>query len=85
MSADDFRTFAKGIFSPADYIGKSEDVREMFNAITDHNGWNFRHHISLEKVLYHFKIFDEKFEEYNQLLSHFNVTTKIKDWIPKKS
>ena len=85
VSADDFRTFAKGVFSPADYIGRSEDVREMFEAITDQNGWNYQHHTSLEKVLSNFEISDEKLQEYNQLLSYFNVTTKIKDWIEKNN
>ena len=85
VPANDFRIFAKGVFSPADYIGRSEDVREMFEAITDQNGWNYQHHTSLEKVLYYFKISDEKLQEYNQLLSNFNVTTKIKDWIEKNN
>ena len=85
VPANKFRTFAKAVFSPANYIGKSEDVREMLDAITDQNGWNYQHHTSLEMILCHFKISDEKLQEYNQLLSHFNVTTKIKDWIEKNN
>ena len=85
VSAKDFRTFAKGFFSPANFIKNTANVREIFDAITEHKQWNYRNHYSLEEVLHNFKIAIEKLQEYNQSLSHFNVTTKIKDWIEKNN
>lgn len=86
---ENFRTYLKGMFSPAGFIPTTSDVREMFNAITEKEGWNYMHFRSLKKTLKHYEITDDetqkRFCDYEQSLASYHITTKIKDWIEKKN
>lgn len=86
---DNFRTYTKGLFSPAGFIPTTSGVREMFNAITEKEGWSYAHFRSLKKVLKHYRIADDEMERkicnYEQSLASYHIATKIKDWIEKKN
>ena len=88
ISPSTFRTYAKVLFAPAKFISNRASIREIFDAITDHQRWNYLRYRSLLRILQRYKIDDTETRrishDYEQSVAHFIFTTKVKDWIKKR-
>lgn len=87
VSEEDFRSFMIYLFKAAHYILPSLNFRDTFYALYNNEVWNFRSCNSLKHVLKHYGVEDdetkEKLSRYEEALTSYNVTTRIKDWIEK--
>ena len=83
VSANDFGTYASALV-PDIILKNPKNVCEIFDAITSRGVWNYKMYSSLVRTMRQFEIADEKLQEYNQLLSHYYITTKIQSLIEKK-
>ena len=84
INVEDLKFLANGIFQ-GEYISKSSNVNEIFEAMSYHRLWDYWNYYPLEELVQAFAADDSNItsmmEAYRQDLESFKVTNKLIDYI----